>query len=189
MECHWRIAFENSKNGVGFIFCWLNSQYFPGLILSPRSSQFTCTHHTLSPFSSHFPPPLLLPSSSILCVLSNEISARRSRTIRSPHIGRRDDIADIRSTLILAWLQRVGGKEAASFQCLIPAKIKQPDWMPSLTAYIHTYTHTHTHTHTHTLSLSLSPSHTHALSLYLSISLSLSHTHTHTHTHTLKNTQ
>jgi hypothetical protein len=42
-----------------------------------------------------------------------------------------------RTKSLLAWLQRVGGKDAVSFQCLIPAttEIQQPDWMPSLTAY------------------------------------------------------
>ena len=49
----------------------------------------------------------LLPSSSPLCVLSNEISTRRSRTNISPHIGRRDDTVDIQSILILASLRVV----------------------------------------------------------------------------------
>jgi hypothetical protein len=63
-----------------------------------------------------------------------------------------------RTKSLLAWLQSVGGKDAASFQCLIPAttEIQQPDWIPCLTAYIHTLSHSHTntlplsHTHTHT---------------------------------------
>ena len=137
MECHWRIAFENSENGTGFIFFWLNSQYSLGIILPPRSSHFTLhTHITPCPLSLHSS--LLPPSSSPLCVLSNEISARRSRMIRSPHIG-------------LEWLQRVAGKDAASLQCFIPVttEIQQPDWIPSLTTHTLTHSHSHTHTRSH----------------------------------------
>jgi len=125
------------------------------------------THITPCPhlFTLHssllFTLPSSLPSSSPLCVLSNELSTRRSRMIRSPPIG-------------LAWLQRVAEKDAASLQrlILVTTEIQQPDWIPSLTAHTlthplthtltHSHTHTHTLTHTHTQTHSVDVMHAHA---------------------------
>ena len=116
----------------------------------PLPTSHTHTHITPCPppLHSSLLLPSSLPSSSPLCVLPNEISTRRSRMIRSPHIG-------------LAWLQRVAGKDAASLQrlILVTTEIQQPDWIPSLTAHTLTHSHTHTLTHSHTLPLSQTHSH------------------------------
>ena len=106
------------------------------------------THITPRPPPLHSP---LLPSSSPLCVLSNEISTRHSRMIRSLHTG-------------LAWLQRVAGKDAAS-----PAP--HPSYHGNPITWLNTKfdcTHTHTLTHSHTHTLTHPPN-------------SLRHTHTQTH--------
>ena len=165
MECHWRIAFENSENGTGFIFFLIEFSIFSRINSAAKIFPLPTSHvplHTHTHITPCPPPlhsslllPSSLPSSSPLCVLPNEISTRRSRMIRSPHIG-------------LAWLQRVAGKDAASLQrlILVTTEIQQADWIPSLTA--HTLTHSHTHTpshsltHTHTQTHSVDVMHAHA---------------------------
>ena len=156
MECHWRIAFENSENGTGFIFFfWLNSQYSLGLILPPRSSHFplhTHTHHTLPPSSSLFPPPPLLPPLLLpsLCATKWNIH----ETFKD------DQISSYRPCLIAesGWKRR----------CQSPAPHPSYHWNPTTwlntkfdCTYTHTLTHSHTHTLTHppTLSDTLTPKH------------------------------
>ena len=137
---------------------WLNSQYSLGLILSPRSSHFTHTHHTSYPASPLFSLPYShLPS---LCAIKwnihetfkdDQISSYRTERWHRRHpMDFNTCLIACCTKSILAWLQRIDGKDAASLQCLIPAatEIQQPDWIPSLTAYIHTLPFSHTHSHT-----------------------------------------
>ena len=142
-ECHWGIAFENSKNGAGFIFFWLNSQHSLGLILSPRSSHFPVpTSHITPcppPLHSSLLPPLLLPS---LCAIKWNIH----ETFKD------DQISSYRSCLIAesGWKRR----------CQSPAPHPSYHWNP--TTWLNTKfdcTHTHTLTHPPTLSDTLTPKH------------------------------
>ena len=150
MECHWRIAFENSENGTGFIFFfWLNSQYSLGLILSPRSYTSNYKHINLTPY----PPPLhSCPTPSPLCAIKWNI-----------HDTFKDDqISSYRPCLIAesGWKRR----------CQSPAPHPSYHWNPTTwlntkfdCTYTHTLTHSHTHTLTHSHTLPLSQTHSHPI--------------------------
>ena len=164
MECHWRIAFENSENGTGLFFFLIEFSIFSRINFAAKIFPLPTshTHHTLSlPLHSSLFPLPLFPS---LCATKwnihetfkdDQISSYRTERWHRRHpINLNTCLIACCKKSLLAWLQRIGGKDAGSLQCLIPAatEIQQPDWIPSLTAYTHTFHLTLTLTHTHTFS-------------------------------------